>query len=227
MGQLALPLRLDDHAVFETFLAVGNEDLVEHLESLAKTDSGHGAWIWGAPATGKSHLLQATCERFDDRAVYVPLSELLGAGPGILEGLASRDLVCIDDIESVAGGSDWERGLFNLYNELQEYGRQLVVTASAAPRESGIALADLKSRLQRLPTFHIAPLDDGQRVAALQLRARHRGVVLPDDTARYLVTRSKRDMRSLHGILDKLDLEALRAQRKLTIPFVRRVLDDL
>ena len=67
-------------------------------------------------------------------------------------------------------------------------------------------------------------VDDGQRIAALQLRARHRGVDLPSDTARYMLTRSKRDMRSLYGLLDKLDLEALRAQRRLTIPFVRSVL---
>ena len=160
MSQLALPLRLDDHAVFDTFLATGNEELVEHLASLAEAEGGHGAWIWGAPATGKTHLIQATCERFGDRAVYLPLGELAGAGSMILEGLAERDIVCIDDIDAVAGDAEWERGLFNLYNELLETGSQLVVGASAAPRESGITLADLKSRLQRLPTFHVEALDD-------------------------------------------------------------------
>ncbi len=38
------------------------------------------------------------------------------------------------------------------------------------------------------------------------------------------MARSRRDMRSLYELLDKLDGEALRAQRKLTIPFVREVL---
>ena len=58
----------------------------------------------------------------------------------------------------------------------------------------------------------------------LQLRAQHRGLELPDETAAYLIRRSRRDMASLYGLLDKLDLEALRAQRRLTIPFVRDVL---
>ena len=61
-------------------------------------------------------------------------------------------------------------------------------------------------------------------MAALQLRASHRGLELPEDTARYLMTRSRRDMQSLYALLDRLDLEALRAQRRLTIPFVRDVL---
>jgi len=226
LSQLALPLQLADHAVFETFLAVGNEPVVNYLNSLSESATTHGAWLWGPTTTGKSHLLQAACERFADRAVYVPLRELDGAGPGLLDGLGSRDLVSVDDIDQVAGDEAWEQGLFNLFNEVYEAGHQLIVSATSPPRESGILLADLRSRLQRLPAFHMHALDDAQRVAALQLRARHRGLDLPDETARFLLTRSKRDMRSLYGLLDKLDLEALRAQRRLTIPFVKSVLES-
>jgi DnaA family protein len=227
LSQLALPLRLADHAIFDTFLAAGNEQVVDYLRSLTSAAPGQGAWIWGAPATGKSHLLQATCERFEDRAAYLPLADLAGAGPALLEGLESRQLVCIDDLNSVAGNEVWERGLFILCNDVIEAGHHLVVSAVSAPRESAIALADLRSRLQRLATFHIRELDDESRVAALQLRAGHRGLELPGETARYLMARSRRDMRSLYELLDKLDLEALRAQRRLTIPFVKDVLQSV
>jgi DnaA family protein len=149
---------------------------------------------------------------------------LAQAGPGILEGLASRSLVCIDNIDEIVGQDAWEVGLFNLFNDLQESGGQLIVAARAAPRECGIVLADLASRMSRLPVFQIHALDEQQRVAALKLRARHRGLELPDDTAAYMLKRSRRDMASLYELLDKLDLEALRAQRRLTIPFVREVL---
>jgi DnaA family protein len=101
-----------------------------------------------------------------------------------------------------------------------------VVSAVTAPRASGIALADLRSRMQRLATFQLRGLDDAARMEALQLRARHRGLELPDETARYLMSRSRRDMRSLYELLDRLDLEALRAQRRLTIPFVKDVLQS-
>jgi len=226
VSQLALPLRLADYAIFDTFLAAGNEPVVDYLRSLTSAAPGQGAWIWGAPATGKSHLLQATCERFGDRAAFLPLADLAAAGPAMLEGLDSRQLVCIDDVDRVAGNAAWERGLFVLCNGLIEAGHHLVVSAAAAPRESGIVLADLRSRLQRLATFHIQGLDEAARMEALQLRAGHRGLELPADTARFLMARSRRDMRSLYELLDKLDLEALRAQRKLTIPFVRDVLQS-
>ena len=224
MSQLALPLRLDDHAIFDTFLAVGNEQVAEHLASLADSPGRQGAWLWGGAATGKTHLVQATCERFADRAVYLPIQDVAGAGPGLLAGLSNRDLVAIDDIDGVVGNDEWERALFNLYNEIDEAGGQLVVSARAAQRETGFVLPDLQSRMQRLPTFRVIALDDEASVSALQLRARHRGLDLPTETARYLLTRRARDMRSLYELLDTLDREAMRAQRRLTIPFVKDVL---
>jgi DnaA family protein len=146
-------------------------------------------------------------------------------GPGVLEGLADRALVCIDDIDRVAGNKEWEVTLFNLFNELHDNGGQMVIAAAAAPRESAFELPDLASRMSRLPVFQLRPLDEEQRAAALQLRAGHRGLELPDDTAAYLLKRSRRDMASLYELLDKLDLEALRAKRRLTVPFVREVLE--
>lgn len=226
MSQLVLPLRLADHAVFASFLDDGNETLVATLADLAVGDAGQGCWLWGATATGKTHLLQAVCDRAGDRSVYVPLDMLSDAGPGVLEGLAARGLVCIDNVDRVAGHDGWEFALFNLFNDLQDTGGQLIVSAVAAPRECGFQLADLASRMSRLPVFQVQVLDEQQRVAALQLRARHRGLELPDETAAYMLKRSRRDMASLYELLDKLDLEALRAKRRLTIPFVRDVLQQ-
>lgn len=224
MSQLALPLRLADHAVFASFLADGNEALIAFLQQLADGTTDAGCWLWGAAATGKTHLLQATCDRAGDRSVYVPLASLAAADPAVLEGLARRDLVCLDDLDVVAGRDEWERALFELCNQILDVGGRLVIAASQAPRASRIALPDLVSRLSRLPVFQLRPLEEAGRAAALQLRARHRGLNLPDETARYLLSRSRRDMTSLYQLLDKLDAAALQAQRRLTIPFVKAVM---
>jgi len=224
MTQLALPLQLADHAVFASYLNSGNEALVATLSRIAADDEGHGCWLWGASATGKTHLLQAVCEAAGDRAAYMPLAMVAEAGPGVLDGLSSRELVCIDDIDKVAGQADWELALFDLCNQIFDAGSQLLVSAASTPRECPIEMADLRSRLARLPVFQIHALGEDERVSALQLRSRHRGLELPDDAARYLLKRSRRDMASLYELLDTLDREALRAKRRLTIPFVREVL---
>lgn len=224
MSQLALPLRLADHAVFASFLVGANAAAVSLLQAVADGDSAPGCWIWGAASTGKSHLLQAVCARSGDRSVYVPLRQLAQAGPECVSGLASRGLVCLDDIDAVAGEGEWEAALFVLCNQIMDAQGSLVVSANAPPRSSGIGLPDLTSRLSRLPVFQLQELAEDERAVALQLRARHRGLSLPNETARYLLNRSRRDMASLYALLDRLDAEALRAQRRLTVPFVREIL---
>ena len=224
LSQLALPLKLQDHAVFESFWPAGNDALVSYLNELADSGIGPGCWIWGAAATGKTHLLQAVCEKQNDHAVYAPLGHLADAGPGILEGLSSRQFVCLDDVHLVAGDADWELALFNLYNLVADAGGILVAAAIAAPRECRFGLADLASRFGLLPAFHLTALGEADRIKALQLRARHRGLDLPDDTTNFLLNRSKRDMASLYALLDQLDTAALEAKRRLTIPFVKETL---
>jgi DnaA family protein len=224
LSQLALPLKLQDHAVFETFWGAGNEALLAFVETLCATGDGPGCWIWGAPSTGKSHLLQAICERVGAGAAYLPLSDLRDAGPGILDGMAAQDFVCLDDVPAVAGDPDWEAALFRLFVGAAENRSVMIAAGDAPPRAAGFALADLESRFSMLPAFQLSPLGDDDRQAALQLRARHRGLELPDETAHFLITRQRRDMASLYELLDRLDGEALVAQRRLTIPFVKSVL---
>ncbi len=227
LSQLALPLKLQDHAVFESFWPAGNKALVSYLVELTETGNGPGCWVWGAAASGKTHLLQAVCEKLDDRAVYVPLALLADAGPGILDGLSSRQFVCLDDVHQVAGDADWDLALFNLYNLIADAGGILVATAIAAPRECRFGLADLASRFAMLPAYRVSALKEADRIKALQLRARHRGLDLPDDTANFLLNRSKRDMTTLYALLDQLDTAALEAKRRLTIPFVKETLGSM
>jgi DnaA family protein len=226
LSQLALPLQLQDHAVFESFWPAGNDALLAYLIELCSKGTSPGCWIWGVAATGKTHLLQAVSDRAGDRSIYLPLDWFRESGPEVLAGLENRQFICLDDIDTIAGNPEWEHALFELCNQAQDSGGILIIAAASTARECGFALKDLESRFARLPPFHIQPLADSDRVKALQLRAKLRGLELPAETANYLLTRRKRDMASLYVLLDKLDLEALKAQRRLTIPFVKMVLSS-
>lgn len=224
MSQLALPLQLADYAVFDSFWTAGNEAVVAYLQDLAVGGERPGCWLRGPAASGKTHLLQAVCERMGDRSVYLPLHSVAEAGPAILEGIASRPLICIDDVTAVAGQADWEHALFDLWHRVTDVHGTLVLAANSGVRDSGFELADLRSRFSQLAVFQLHTLAEEERARALQLRARHRGLELPDKTVSYLLNRSRRDMSSLYSLLDQLDAEALRAQRRLTVPFVKTVL---
>jgi DnaA-homolog protein len=223
MRQLPLAVRLRDFAVFETFEPGPNGAVVAVLAAPAA--AGPAVWLWGPEGSGKSHLLQAACAA-EPSAAYLPVAELLDAGPGVLEGWHDRALVCIDDIDRLAGQRDWELAAFALFNRLWEQGGCLVVSACAGPAATRFALPDLQSRLAWGGVFRLAPLSDDDRVAALRRRAAHRGLDLPLDSARYLMRRLPRDMRALCGWLDTLDVASLAAGKRLTLPFVKSVIES-
>jgi DnaA family protein len=66
-------------------------------------------------------------------------------------------------------------------------------------------------------------LNDAEKAQALRLRARARGMEMPEAVASHLLQRHARDMAALFVLLERLDRASLAAQRRLTVPFVREV----
>lgn len=225
MQQLPLGVRLQDRAVFASFLAGGNGEPLAALRATAAGTGERTLYLHGATGSGKSHLLQAFCATLPGSG-YFPLAQLRDAGPGILEGADLLTAVAVDDLEQVTGETAWEQGLFKLYNECEQRGVRMVMSASTPASALGMRLNDLKSRLASAPHYGLILLDDRQQRSALQLRAAMRGLELPEETAQWLQRRYPRDMASLHGLLDRLDTASLAEQRRLTVPFIRQVIGD-
>ena len=226
-AQLPLGVGLRDDATFANFLPAGNASLVETLRAQWQPEGEPFLFLWGAAGVGRSHLLQAACHAASDhdkRALYLPLAELGHFPPHMLEDPERLDLVAIDDLDRVLGRKRWEEALFHAFNRLRDAGKRLVIAAPAAPRQLEVGLPDLASRLTWGTIFHVHPLDDEGRLAALKLRAKVRGMLLPDEVARYMLHRGPRRLGEMCDALDTLDRASLSAQRKLTIPFVKQAL---
>lgn len=225
MQQLPLGVRLPDRAVFESFLPAGNEQALAHARRVAAGEAGL-SWICGPAGAGKTHMLQAICSAGGSsrRSGFVPLGDLAALGVEVLEGLPQLNCLCIDDLQAVIGRLEWERALFTVLREFADSGGSLVLAARSPPALLGWSLPDLASRCAAAAIFQLRALDELEQQQALKLRARLRGLELPEETLRWLQRRFPRDMRRLYGLLDTLDEAALTAQRRLTVPFIREVL---
>jgi len=227
-SQLPLGVELRDDATFANYFPGDNASLVAHLNAQLDEDGEPFLYLWGGEGVGCSHLLQAACHHADargKRALYLPLDTLGHFPPDILEEPERLDLLAIDDLQRVIGRKRWEEALFHGFNRLRDAGKRLVIAADRSPRQLDVKLPDLASRLTWGMVFHVQPLDDAQRLGALQLRARMRGMQLPDEVARYILHRGPRQLDRLSDILARLDRASLSAKRKLTIPFVKQALE--
>ena len=227
--QLPLNLRLKDSSSFENFLPASNREAVARLRAATAALARGRAlepvlFLCGAPGTGRTHLLQAACREVQSAGgsvLYIPFSEIAALAPAILEDLDQVSLVCLDDIERIAGNAGWEVAVFALCERLRAAGGMLLVAGARPPRELGLQLPDLATRLGWGPVYALVPLGDDERLEAVRLRARNRGLEMPEEVARYILARYPRDLDSLFALLDRLDRASLAEQRRLTIPFLR------
>src|SRR5262245_11603210 len=102
MQQLPLSIRLRAGSVFESYWPGPNATTVELLQNCARLGPPV-VYLYGARATGKTHLLQALCARLGETgaATYLPLRELKHHGPSLLAGCETLNTVCLDDFGAV------------------------------------------------------------------------------------------------------------------------------
>lgn len=228
-AQIPLPFGNFDRFNFDQYIPGPNLQAVTSLQGLLAGTGPGFIYLWGSQGTGKSHLLQATCagaamEKL--KVAYLPMMESAQWHPELLQGLEYLDCVCLDDLQYIAGNAEWERAVFTLYNGLAEYGNALVISSSYSPAGIPVRLADLKSRLAAGLTCHLQYPDENERLMAVRLRAHARGFELSDEVLDYLSRRVARDMHSLFNWLDRLDEATLVSKKKLTVPFVRSILEQ-
>jgi len=232
VSQLTLSVQLPDDETFASFQSESNQMVVQQvthfLDHIGDVNKQvHSLYLFGLTGVGKSHLLHASCAYADTLGVTslcLSFSELTQLSVDVLEGLENIDLVCLDDIQLIAGNKKWQQGVFDLYNRMVEQNKCLIITGDQSVAQLNISLPDLVSRLGWGLTEQLKPLTDTEKSFALQYRAQQRGLFISDDVASFLINRLSRDMGSLLAALEQLDQASIREQRRITIPFIKDVL---
>jgi DnaA family protein len=226
-NQLTLGVGLKDEATFANYYPGGNQLLVEELKKVACGSGEKIIYFCGSGGEGRTHLLQACCHeatRHQLTSVYIPLENSADLSPEIFQGLEMLSLICIDDLHKIAGNVEWEEAFFHAYNRIRDTGSCLIITANVIPKLLGLVMPDLISRLNWGMVFSLQLLSDQEKLQVLIMRASRRGMTLVEEVGRFILTHCPRHMSTLFAALDALDKASLAAQRKLTVPFVKEVL---
>ena len=218
MTQLLLDLVRAPVPTLENFVAGRNAELLHGLSAAAGGGTGGSIiYMWGAPGSGRSHLLQGlvTAVRARGRtAAYFPCTNRLQLDAS----LQHFDCVAVDDVGGLA--PDAQVALFSLYNALRDTGAVMAVSGDAPPQQLPLR-NDLATRLGWGLVYQVHPLTDEEKAGALQRHAAARGMRLPDEVSAYLLARVRRDLGTLLAVLDAIDRSSLAARRAVTVPFVR------
>ena len=225
--QLPLALRYPPDQRLETFIAAPEGSLAQ-LRAIAWSTGATAVYLQGAEGAGKTHLALATCAAVEAsacRAGYLPLNAARGRLVDALHALEGNDLVALDGVDAIAGDRAGEVALFDFHNRARSAGVGLLYTGRVAPDQLPLVLPDLRSRLSQCARIVLASLDDAGRREVLRERAQRRGLAMDDAAYDWLLRRVGRDLAGLTTLLDGLDRASLAAKRRITVPFLREMLD--
>lgn len=179
--QIPLPLEPRRADRFADFVAGPNAAVLAAVEALLEEPGGN-LFLSGPQGSGKSHLLNALCNAARERgmaAFYIAPGRLPPEAAAGLQGLQVVDLVCVDDIDSVAGNAVWESALFRCFNDVRSAQGRLLVASGKRLSSLKFGLPDLASRLGWGVRMSLEPADEETRREMLRRRARSLGFELP------------------------------------------------
>ena len=215
-SQLTLNIGLRDDATFENFIGSAGA-------RIQGRDRLH--YIWVPAGSGKSHLLQALCHNVNsENGDSIYLENLKSNSAEILHSLESFTLICLDDIDDILGDEKWELAMFHLMNSVKDGTARLIISASVPAAKLKCNLPDLASRLRAAVAVETGTPGDEEKIIMLKKRANNRGFELNDEVARFILGRAPRNMGHLIELLGRLEVETLRQQKMVTIPFVKKTL---
>ena len=179
---------------------------------------GRKLLLIGPEGSGKTHLTQIWAKL--TAATVLSADDLAGLD---LHRLPPRP-IAVEDADALP--RDCETVLFHLHNIATTTGA-LLLTAKSPPRDWGLGLPDLVSRLQAAPIARLDAPDDALLQAVLVKLFADRQVAVPPNVVPYLVSRMPRSIGAARALVADLDAHALAAGRPITRALVAEVLDRL
>jgi DnaA family protein len=203
LKQLLLDIQPLAPATLDNFIAGSNEEALHSLKmAIDGANEARFIYLWGAPGSGKSHLLQACHDLAFERDL--PLS-------------------VVDDVNTLDEEAQIE--LFNYFNQLRASGGILITSGNAAPTQMELR-DDLATRLAWGLVYQLHPLSDEEKAKALKTHAKERGMKLPDEVVDYCLRYLRRDLPTLMAVLNALDKWSLTEKKPVTVPMLKKLLQQ-
>lgn len=219
MNQLAIALETHPSYAADDFIVSPSNQRAHDLIMSWPDWSGNAIWLYGPTASGRSHL--ATMWASVANAQSITLDRASDIETALQSHSAS---FLIDDIDTQLASH--EETCFHLLNHAKASNTYLLLVAQSSPNHCQIRLPDLHSRLNALPTAKLTNPDDVLLKALWYKLFSDRQLQVPTNVIDYLVQHSDRSFDRIQNLVREIDTAALREKRRISIPFIKTLLQE-
>ncbi len=174
-------------------------------------------FIYGDSGLGKTHLLHAIGNYLNENkpefnVVYVTTDKFTNDFIGSLqthttakfrEVYSKADVLIIDDIQAIIKKPQVQEQFFNLFNELHQNGKQIVLTSDKQPKELDPLEERLRSRFEWGMLADIGVPDVETKIAILNKKAQIERYNVSREVIEYIADVSTSNIRTMEGYLSR------------------------
>src|SRR6202047_262862 len=237
-------LGLNPRNPFESFV-IGPDNEIAHAASLAVAQAPartyNPLFIYGGVGLGKTHLMQAigqyvVVKKKGMKVIYLSselfINEFIDAIQHnnlvkFRKRYRQADLLCIDDIQFLAGKGRSQEEFFHTFNTLFDGHKQIVLSCDRPASEIANLEHRLVSRFEWGLTAELQPPAIENRLAILRKKARGMHIKLPEEIFEFLGNRIRSNVRRLEGALMRVASFASLSGKELTQEVIEHLLKDI
>ena len=205
---------LNPNYTMDNFVVGSNNDLAASVAQVIVREPGkkyNPFYLYGGSGLGKTHLVQAIGNellksRPDLKVVYVPTNsfynefiEALGSKQGnkFTKKYQNVDVLIIDDIQMLINKEASQNAFFDIFNELHQHGKQIIITSDRLPEQLKTLDVRLSSRLACDGAYDIQLPKFEDKCAILKMKAEYDNVEIEDEAIEYIANTVKTNIRDL------------------------------
>lgn len=228
---------------FDNFVQ-GPGNRLAHAASIAVAQQPGKAYnplfIHGGVGLGKTHLLQAACQKLlldnpGARICYLSCDTFMNQFLDAVQGGRMNDfrhryrhvdMLVIDDIHFLANRERTQEEFFHTFNSLHQAGKQIILSSDSPPNE----IPELEERLVSRFNWGLVTRIDKPcyetRVAIVRKKASIRGITIPDDVVCHIAARIESNTRELEGAITRIQSIAALTGQPITMDLAQQALGD-
>lgn len=232
---------------FDNYVIGGNNQFVAAAAKAVAQNPGisyNPLFIYGGVGLGKTHLLHAignyitehhpelnvvyvTIEKFTNDLIESIQKGSNSAKSEFRTKYRTADVLIVDDIQFIINKNSVQEEFFHTFNELNQNGKQIVISSDKPPKEINPLEERLRSRFEWGLLADIGVPDIETRIAILNKKASLERYNVDRDVIYYIADAVKTNIREMEGMLARSVFYAgLLGQTRVTMDIAREALKN-
>ena len=212
---------LNDKYTLSNFVIGSNNDLAVSVAKSIIDSPGtryNPFFLYGGPGLGKTHLVQAIGNELlrknpNLKIFYTPISHFYsdfidaiqnGKGKEFNRKFQKLDCLIIDDFQFIVGKEKSQEEFFNIFNDLYQLNKQIIVTSDRLPSQIKSVDERLASRLTWAGAFDLQLPKFEDKCAILKSKAELMGAEIEPEAIEYIAENVNTNIRDLESEFSRI-----------------------